>query len=163
MVSLRFALNECAAMVWAFRDEWCEYFPTPNYLTSLYFAETEIGEAKDAWIRQHAGLAYNRSVQAKAITVSHELAQGLMMVITALGRDVDQTCRCTEPATISEILHLVSGAAVLAEAGHEWAWRLNAINAAYALVATLDNPVETMERVLDDLFEKRVEPRLAGK
>lgn len=75
-------LKRLHKMVWDFRQDMEDYFPTPNQKDSLAFAFTEIAEAVDAQLRQNP--TYKRNNE-KAHTVERELAQCAMMLFTSLG------------------------------------------------------------------------------
>lgn len=73
------------AELWAFRDEMHDVWPTPGTIDSLRFAATEAAEALDAWLRIKGGYARNND---KALSVEAELADCAMMLMTALGRGI---------------------------------------------------------------------------
>jgi len=71
-------------LVWSYRKRLSNLWPTPNREDSLAFAFTEIGEAVDAKLRQNP--IYNRN-HDKNINVENELADCLIMLLTALGEE----------------------------------------------------------------------------
>lgn len=77
-------IQELHKLVWDFRREMENYFPTPNREDSLAFAFTEIGEAVDAQLRQNP--IYKRN-NTKEHSVERELAQCAMMLLTAAGEE----------------------------------------------------------------------------
>jgi len=152
-------LLELKDMIWAWRHQYEEYFATPTPLMSIYFSETEIGEAKDAWIRANTGDQFNRKTQQKNIQLQHELTQTLFMVITALGEEwqpylVASVIR----VSYSRIAMYISWAACLAEHGSNSHSFLN--YAAIKLLQEIDRPVEEMQDVLRKLYVGRVMPKM---
>ena len=76
-------LNTAAELVWDFRREMGEAWPTPHQGDALRFAFTEAGEVLDAWLRWKGGYARNNN--GKSMDVLDELSDVAMMLITALG------------------------------------------------------------------------------
>lgn len=73
--------------VWALRDVLGDKWPTPDTADSLAYAVTEVGEAIDADLRnRRPNDARNNH---RNVSVPHELAQAVMMLLTALGREWD--------------------------------------------------------------------------
>ena len=72
------------SLVWSYRNRLSSLWPTPSCADSLAFAFTEIGEAVDAQLRQNP--VYNRN-HDKNVDVESELADCLIMLLTALGSD----------------------------------------------------------------------------
>lgn len=73
---------ELRDLIWSYRHRLADRWPTPPPVDALRFAFTEAAEAMDAWLRLQP--AYNRN-NAKVLSVEEELADCLMMLITALG------------------------------------------------------------------------------
>lgn len=68
--------------VWATRARIVDRWPTPDYVDSLRFAVSEVGEALDAQLRTDA--TYRRNHE-RASSVQEELADVAIMLATALG------------------------------------------------------------------------------
>ena len=86
-VEMNATIQELHKLVWEFRREMQDYFPTPNQADSIKFAFTEVGEALDAELRQNP--LYKRNNE-KAHSVERELTQCAMMLLTAvLPTDMD--------------------------------------------------------------------------
>ena len=75
-------LQKCHALVWRYRGEMAEYWPTPPRTHALEFAVSEIGEAFDARMRTHPDYARNN---ARDVDELDEWADTAMMLLTALG------------------------------------------------------------------------------
>lgn len=75
-------LKECHRIVWAYRQQLEDVWPTPTTEDALLFAFTELGEAIDAHLRSKDVYARNRD---KDLSVLDELADCAMMLLTALG------------------------------------------------------------------------------
>lgn len=73
---------ELRDLIWTYRHRLADRWPTPPPVDALRFAFTEAAEAMDAWLRLQP--AYNRN-NAKELSVEDELADCMMMLITALG------------------------------------------------------------------------------
>lgn len=73
----------CQSVVWTYRGVLEKVWRTPTVGDALGFAITEIGEAKDAELRLKD---YARN-NDKSLSVEDELADCLLMLITALGKD----------------------------------------------------------------------------
>lgn len=71
-------------IVWNYRAELEPYWPTPDPWDSLLFAQTELGEAIDAYLRSNTLYARNND---RSPDVLDELADCAMMLYTALGPD----------------------------------------------------------------------------
>ena len=69
-------------MVWDFRREVEDYFPTPGREDSVAFAFTEAAEALDAVLREDPRYKRNNH---KEHCVERELTQCAMMLLTAIG------------------------------------------------------------------------------
>ena len=83
-------IDELKAMhrsLWEFRREISPYWPTPNREDSLAFAFTEAGEVVDAQLRENSTYKRNND---KEHTVERELAQCVMMLLTAAPEDFDE-------------------------------------------------------------------------
>lgn len=76
------SIRESHAIVWRYRDELQDVWPTPPRDDALRFAVTEVGEAMDAWLRLRGGYARNND---KTLSVEDELADCAMMLLTAVG------------------------------------------------------------------------------
>lgn len=76
-------LRELWAMVWAFRAEMEDDFPTPGRDDALAFAFTEAAEAVDAQLRQNPRYKRNND---KEHSIERELTQCAMMLLTAVPR-----------------------------------------------------------------------------
>ena len=70
-------------LVWRYRDELAEYWPTPPIDHALAFAVTEAGEAIDAWLRTFPEYARNNDKDHDELD---EWSDCAMMLITAKGR-----------------------------------------------------------------------------
>jgi hypothetical protein len=78
-------LRECHRIVWQYRAELKDVWPTPTTEDALLFALTELGEAVDAHLRSKPQYVRNRD---KDLSVLDELADCAMMVLTAIGPDL---------------------------------------------------------------------------
>lgn len=76
------AIRDSHAIVWRYRDELQEVWPTPDATDALRFAFTEAAEAMDANLRLNSGYARNND---KTLSVDDELADCAMMLLTAVG------------------------------------------------------------------------------
>lgn len=74
-------------MVWEFRALYGGLWPTPDRVDALRFALCESAEAMDAWLRQQARFNRNRP---KNLDVLDELADTAIMLLTALGYEVQR-------------------------------------------------------------------------
>ncbi len=81
-MTLAETLKRCHEIVWTYRRELEDVWPTPSTEDALLFAVTELGEAIDAHLRSKPQYARNR---AKDLDVLDELADCAMMLLTALG------------------------------------------------------------------------------
>lgn len=80
-------LKETHTLVWDFRRDYHEYWATPKRIEALRFAVTEVAEAMDAWIRATSPyFSRNRDKQSGLVD---ELADTVIMLVTALGQDFD--------------------------------------------------------------------------
>jgi len=89
MMTTQDELKRYHEMVWRYRAELEETWPTPTVLDSLRFAVCEACEAMDAKLRENA--LYSRNNEKNLSTVD-ELADCIMMVMTAIGppsEDID--------------------------------------------------------------------------
>lgn len=84
MTNIAETLRECHQIVWQYRAELKDVWPTPTTEDALLFALTELGEAVDAHLRSKPQYVRNRD---KDLSVLDELADCAMMLITAWGRD----------------------------------------------------------------------------
>lgn len=78
-------LKQLHEMVWEFRKEMADHFPTPDVQDSLRFALTEAVEALDAMLRMQS--AYKRN-NDKEHSIPQELAQCAVMLLTACDEGV---------------------------------------------------------------------------
>ena len=93
-------------LVWDTRRELGEAWPTPEPIDALRFALTEAGEAMDAWLRTNP--LYRRNNE-KTLSVHAELADCAMMLLTALGPEIDVAEMSVEPANLETIcLHVAN-------------------------------------------------------
>lgn len=76
-------------MVWDVRKKLGDKWPTPNAEDSLAYAVTEVGEAIDTDLRLRRPLDARNN--RRNGSVYHELAQAAMMLLTALGPELDDT------------------------------------------------------------------------
>jgi len=74
-------------MVWNFRALYGGLWPTPDRVDALRFALCESAEAMDAWLRGQPRFNRNR---AKDLDVLDELADTAIMLLTALGYEVQR-------------------------------------------------------------------------
>lgn len=78
-------LRECHRIVWQYRRELEEVWPTPDRIDALRFCATETAEAIDAELRLNSAYARNRD---KDLSVQDELCDALMMALTAVKGDM---------------------------------------------------------------------------
>lgn len=79
MINYAQQVGDSHAIVWRYRDELQDVWPTPPGDDTLRFAYTEAAEAMDAWLRLRGGYARNND---KALSVEDELADCAMMLLT---------------------------------------------------------------------------------
>lgn len=75
-------LNECYTVVWGFRRNYSEFWPTPSPIDSLRYAYTEAGEALSDWLRENR--QDHKRNHAHETDVLGELADCAIMLLTAL-------------------------------------------------------------------------------
>ena len=147
--------------VWALRDVLGDKWPTPDTADSLAYAVTEVGEAIDADLRnRRPNDARNNH---RNVSVPHELAQAVMMLLTALGREWDgsgfdyaKIAPFRNNGSLIYIMYLVSVASMEenTENWHAWirnAWTYNAIDAIDVYC------VDGVERYLDEVLAQTQE------
>lgn len=83
MSEIAATLKLCHEIVWKYRQQLEDYWPTPTTEDALLFSFTELGEAVDAHLRSKPQYARNN---AKDLSVLDELADCALMLITALGK-----------------------------------------------------------------------------
>jgi hypothetical protein len=79
-------LRQCHEIVWSYRKQLEEYWPTPCQEHALLFAHTELSESIDAFLRGKPEYARNND---KDLDVLEELADCALMVLTAVGPDFE--------------------------------------------------------------------------
>lgn len=102
-------IRDCHALVWRYRAELHDVWPTPPRDDAIRFAFTEAGEAMDAWLRLKGGYARNND---KTLSVEDELADCAMMLLTAAGPRWNEVwiVRYANPEpNIDEVLEGVAG------------------------------------------------------
>lgn len=75
----------CYNDIWKMRGQIDKEWPTPGWVDSIKFAFTESGEVMDAHMRIMGGYSRNN---AKSMNLFDELADLVMMLLTALGSGV---------------------------------------------------------------------------
>src|SRR5688572_24607360 len=83
MTDIAKVLKDCHALVWEYRELLKEWWPTPSTRDSARFAVCEACEALDASLRLNEAYARNN---AKELSVEAELADTLLMLLTAIGK-----------------------------------------------------------------------------
>jgi hypothetical protein len=154
-------------MVWEFRGKYGDRFATPDVRTSANFAMCEAGEALDAWIRANTGDAYNRA-SIRDRKIDEELLQCAMMIMTALGVGykydilLEERSVLDERSAIERICREVGMLPFLDE--QELYFRelaeQSAMDALAYILAVVDGPIEALQRVLHNIYKKRVEPEM---
>lgn len=147
-------------LVWGWRAEVDQIYPTTDTVTSLRFAFTEAGEAMDAWIRRYGPPNLKRNTQ-RDDEVWDELADCAFMLMTAMYSAPFMKRAAPSPwgAPIDEICSWVSAALthyVRDPSGTQWETFAN-----YALIHIKNYPgMDLYNRVagrLQRIQERHVE------
>jgi len=147
---------ELRDMIWAYRHRLADRWPTPLPLDALRFAFTEAAEAMDARLRLRLQPAYNRN-NAKALSVEDELADCMMMLITALGEEWQPPIVGGYAATLEGICAAV-GDCLQSAAWESIFWQKLVVIAIVKIDAYLDaDPVTLVKGRLE-----RIEGRVSG-
>ena len=121
-------------LVWRYRDELAEWWPTPPTDHALAFAVTEAGEAIDAWLRTFPEYARNNDKHHEELD---EWADCAMMLVTALGRFHTRQSRNADKMDRLTIVVHISKAAYYAERIDSSAKSISTFSASFALAGII--------------------------
>lgn len=145
---------ELRGLIWTYRHRLADRWPTPPPVDALRFAFTEAAEAMDAWLRLQP--AYNRN-NAKVLSVEEELADCILMMVTALGPAWQPPVIGGYSATLEGICAAVADCMLKASWGYV-GWQKLVEVAIVKIDAYLDaDPVELVRARL-----ARIERRVSG-
>lgn len=141
-------ISRCHALVWRYRAELEEVWPTPSPLHSLMFAVTEYGEMIDAHMRTFPEYVRNNHREVDELGEAADVA---MMLLTALGESPEWVTEVREWDRYSDLAAEVMGAYFWHEHGHTYAW-VSCACRALTIIASM--PGMELEKKLEKKLER---------